>query len=59
MDKNAAKRLGLRTRKGVLDVTWCPLPRRMLELLVRIADRELGVSPDSHRKATALCPGHE
>jgi hypothetical protein len=39
MDKNAAKHLGLSTR--MLDVTWCPLPRRMLELLVRIAERRV------------------
>jgi hypothetical protein len=52
MDRNAAKRLGRSTQKWVPDVTWSPLPQRMLELLVKIAEVETGVA--THMTALRL-----
>ena len=64
MDRNAAKRLGRSTQKWVPDVTWSPLPQRMLELLLKIAEREPGIThrPPSGRRASpsamSECPGN-
>jgi hypothetical protein len=51
MDRNAAKRLGRCTRTP--DVTWCPLPRRMRELLVTIAASETGCRTSESPPATS------
>lgn len=59
MDRNAAKRLGRSTQKWVPDVTWSPLPQRMLELLLKIAEREPGITTSTALRPPRLSPGHE
>jgi hypothetical protein len=56
MDRNAAKRLGRSTQKWVPDVTWSPLPQRMLELLLKIAEREPGITHIDRPQAAAPLP---
>jgi hypothetical protein len=50
MDKSIAKHLGLSRRELIVDATWRPLPRQMLALLIKIAEREAGegARPASH-----------